>query len=34
LSQAAEETGFLVSGISMAINGKMKTYKGFIWKKE
>ena len=29
---ASEETGFLKGNISSAINGRLKTYKGFKWK--
>lgn len=34
LSEAERKTGFLASGISQVLNGKLKTYKGFVWKKE
>ena len=34
LSEARRETGYSISGISLAINNKIKTYKGFVWKKE
>lgn len=32
MSEAARQNGFAVSGISLAVNGKLKTYKGFVWK--
>lgn len=32
MSEAARATGFDVSGISQAVNGKMKMYKNYYWK--
>lgn len=31
-NEAARQTGFCTSGISLVCNGKLKTYKGYIWK--
>lgn len=33
ISQAARDNNYNISGISQAANGKIKTYKGFVWKK-
>lgn len=33
ISEAGRKTGYNIGGISQAINGKIKTYKGFVWKR-